>query len=154
MMMTVITRRSGDLKKSNRTAEEGSKYIAERFIKEFVDEVGEQNARKVIAHVVLERYRTDNLEIDQEDVIEIEEEESISDLSGETGVRTTQSTRDRLELSERRVAELTEQLQDQHIRVAQAPESEIGDSRSEATVIPDKARTTGGGRNPPAGEGH
>ena len=94
MMLIIIMRRSGDLKKSKKTADEGSKYISEQFIKEFVKEVGEQNAKKVIAHTVMERFRTNNLEIKQEDIVKIRDKDSLSSLSGETGQRTTQSTRD------------------------------------------------------------
>ena len=151
LMTTFITRRSGDKEKSRRTAEVGEEYIRNQLVRDMIQEVGKEEARQIIADMILNEYKTNALDINEEEVIEIEEDKSISDISGEMGQKTTQSTRDKLKEAEERIKELTVQLSLQQ-SVAQAPDSNIGGGTTKPAVTPEQARTTSGGRNPPTGE--
>ena len=72
-----------------------------------IDTVGIEEAKHVIAESIINDHKVNNLEINKEEVLKIEEDESVSDLSGETGQRMMQTTRDNLKEMEERIRELT-----------------------------------------------
>ena len=60
MMMTFITRRSGDKERNKNTAEAGEEYIRNQLVKDIVEEVGEEEARCMIAGSIMETHKINN----------------------------------------------------------------------------------------------
>ena len=66
MMMTIVTRRLGDRERKRTTAEAGEEYIRKQLVKDRVEEVGKEEARKVIADSIMNAHEINNLGINKE----------------------------------------------------------------------------------------
>ena len=152
LMTTSITRRSGDKDRCRKTAEAGVDYIKNELLRDIINRVEKEEAKKIIAETIISEHKVNTLEIDEDNVINIQSNESILDVSGNTGMITTQLTRDKLAEAQERIRELTVQLAEQNC-AAQAPDSMRGESHTNTAVTPEQARMAGKDRNTPAGRG-
>ena len=53
MVMTFVTRRLGDKERNKNTAEAGEEYIRNQLVKDIIEEVGEEEARCIIANSIM-----------------------------------------------------------------------------------------------------